>query len=253
MAMTRRVKWEEQTYNSTTSAWGTNTGTGAVKKFVWCGTEICQQRDASNGRWKHFYADGEHDVTGIGGGTKRYYTRDHLGSVRETVDENGDVVNQYDYSPYGVREVLVDGGEECLFGFTGHVFDAFSGLHLALYRGYDAELGRWVSRDPIGEAGGLNLYAYVIRNSINFVDLLGLDYNWFNPTSSKDYGNRLMAENYNANNFSFNIAAHGNIWEIADYSSGEKVSYDPESLAKKVASEKEIERKAKDEDYIIVT
>jgi len=39
---------------------------------------------------------------------------------------------------------------------------------------YDAELGRWLSRDPIGEEGGVNLYAYVLTNPVNVVDPLGL-------------------------------------------------------------------------------
>ena len=50
---------------------------------------------------------------------------------------------------------------------------ATSGLHLAPFRAYDARLGRWLSRDPIGEEGGINLYGYVGDNPINSVDLLG--------------------------------------------------------------------------------
>ena len=47
-------------------------------------------------------------------------------------------------------------------------------LVLAPYRAYDPELGRWISRDPIEEAGGLNLYGYVGNNVVNAVDRLGL-------------------------------------------------------------------------------
>lgn len=47
---------------------------------------------------------------------------------------------------------------------------------------YDSELGRWLSRDPIEEDGGVNLYAYVENNPINYYDLFGLDEsNWFAP------------------------------------------------------------------------
>jgi len=43
------------------------------------------------------------------------------------------------------------------------------------YRYYDPETGRWLSRDPIGEVGGFNLYLFVNNNSINSVDPFGLD------------------------------------------------------------------------------
>ncbi len=62
------------------------------------------------------------------------------------------------------------------FRYTGHYFHERSGLSLALYRAYDSELGTWISRDPIGEKGGINLYGYVANNPINLVDPFGLDH-----------------------------------------------------------------------------
>ena len=44
---------------------------------------------------------------------------------------------------------------------------------LTWYRAYDAEAGRWLSADPIGEEGGLNLYGYVNNGSVNLVDRYG--------------------------------------------------------------------------------
>jgi len=60
------------------------------------------------------------------------------------------------------------------FAFTGHFYHSRSELALALHRAYDAKLGRWGSWDPIGEAGGINLYGYVENNPINYIDQLGL-------------------------------------------------------------------------------
>jgi len=42
------------------------------------------------------------------------------------------------------------------------------------FRYYDPQTGRWASRDPIGEYGGLNLYGFVGNDGVNRVDLLGL-------------------------------------------------------------------------------
>ena len=89
------------------------------------------------------------------------YTRS-LGSIHELTDNSGAVLARYDLDPYG-RRTKVTGGVDADFGFTGHYHHQPSGLHLALYRGYDADLGRWISRDPIGENGGINLYAYVFN------------------------------------------------------------------------------------------
>jgi RHS repeat-associated protein len=60
------------------------------------------------------------------------------------------------------------------FGFAGMQYHAGSGLYLTLYRVYDPRTGRWLSRDPIEEEGGFNLYAYVGGDPINYIDPLGL-------------------------------------------------------------------------------
>tara|TARA_R100000027_G_scaffold17378_1_gene12555 strand:- start:545 stop:1651 length:1107 start_codon:yes stop_codon:yes gene_type:complete len=56
----------------------------------------------------------------------------------------------------------------------GHGYDGASGVTVYGFRYYDPETGRWLSRDPIGERGGLNLYAFVGNDGVNIWDLLGL-------------------------------------------------------------------------------
>src|SRR5207249_9286845 len=81
------------------------------------------------------------------------FTRDHLGSIREMTDMAGTVLARYGYDPYG-RRTRVEGDADADFGFAGHYLHSPSGLHLALYRAYEAGIGRWLSRDPKGEDDG---------------------------------------------------------------------------------------------------
>jgi RHS repeat-associated protein len=103
-----------------------------------------------------------------------YYTNDHLGSIREVLDATGTLRARYDYDAWGQRTKL-SGDLDADFGFTGHLHHKPTGLILTHYRAYDPRLGRWLSRDPIGERGGINLYGYVGNNPINWVDPLGLE------------------------------------------------------------------------------
>jgi RHS repeat-associated protein len=80
---------------------------------------------------------------------------------------------RYDYDPYG-RRTKATGGLDADLGFTGHFAHAASGLALAVYRSYDASTGRWLSRDPIGLRGGVNLYGYAENRPISSLDPLGL-------------------------------------------------------------------------------
>jgi RHS repeat-associated protein len=107
------------------------------------------------------------------GTTNYYFVKDHLGSVREVYGAGGALQVKYAYDPYGVRTRIV-GAIEVDSGFTGHYIHP-SGLLITLHRAYDPETAHWLSRDPIGEDGGVNLYGYVKNNPVNYWDPLGLD------------------------------------------------------------------------------
>ena len=144
----------------------------ANNRYVWDGTQIVEKRNDTGGSWRQrYYSEGFVDsATG-----DFFYTRDHLGSIREVVEDDGSTVAaRYDYAPYGRTETIGTATQDATFRFTGHFYHAESKLHLAMYRAYDAKLGRWISRDPAGFVDGPNLYAYVGNNSISFWDPLGL-------------------------------------------------------------------------------
>ena len=137
--------------------------------FVWCGSRICQKR-ASNGSTvvRSYFGNG-FKVNGTG----YFYTRDHLGSVRDVVGSNGTTIqSQLSYDPWG--KVTETGSVASDFTYTGHYYHRPTGLNLAQYRVYDGQLGRWISKDPIGLAGGVNLYGYVNNSPVNFIDMDGL-------------------------------------------------------------------------------
>jgi uncharacterized protein RhaS with RHS repeats len=107
------------------------------KWFVWCATKLCEQRDFGGATVeKRFFGQGEQIS-----GTNYFFARDHLGSIREMTDTNNTVRARYEYDPYG-RRIKVSGDVEADFAFTGHPYHRPSGLHLALYRAYDADTVR---------------------------------------------------------------------------------------------------------------
>jgi RHS repeat-associated protein len=139
----------------------------STRKFVWCGQEKLEFRDATDAVTQRNYTQGQYVGT-----TAYFYTRDHLGSIREMFTGGGTVVARYDYDPYG-RSTTVLGTTPTDFNFTGLYRHAKSNIDLAVYRTYDPDLGRWLNRDPIAENGGLNLYAYVSNDSARRKDPLG--------------------------------------------------------------------------------
>lgn len=98
-----------------------------------------------------------------------HYTSDHINSGQIITDAAGQVVWQGEYSPFGDVNVVVNSIENN-FRFPGQYYDAETGLHYNWHRFYDPDTGRYISADPIGLTGGMNLYAYAGGNPVNLID-----------------------------------------------------------------------------------
>jgi RHS repeat-associated protein len=115
------------------------------------------------------------DQQGAGGSTVCFYAYDANGNVTDLVDTNGTTVGHYEYDAFGNTTVktgtMADANP---FRFSTKYLDTETELYYYGLRYYSPELGRWVSRDPIGEKGGYNLYDFIDNNGIYEIDLLGL-------------------------------------------------------------------------------
>jgi RHS repeat-associated protein len=137
--------------------------------YLWCGNSLCLAHDnvAATVSAQYF------PQGAIIAGTPYYYITDRLGSVTALVGTNGAIATQYTYDPYG-NQTTVSGTVHSDIGYAGYFAHAASGLDFALNRAFNPVYGRWLNRDPIGEGGGVNLYAYVRGNPTTFIDPLGL-------------------------------------------------------------------------------
>ena len=124
-----------------------------------------------------------------------YYQLDHLGTPIAAHNAKGEAVWTAEYEAWGrIRQETVsdDPKVNIPFRFQGQYYDEESGLHYNRFRYYDPEIGRFVSQDPIGLDGGLNIYVYV-KNPVQWVDPSGLDSKWVRNWKDR-YGRTLAAD-----------------------------------------------------------
>jgi|GEM_PF-3868359 len=128
-------------------------------------------------------------------GQKLLLATDQLGSAFTVADLSGNSVQEILYDSFGVM-IQNSRPEFALpLGFAGGLYDSDTGLIHFGYREYDPAIGRFISPDPLGYAGGdVDLYGYCGDDPVNFVDRLGLS---DTSEASEDEGAESEKENEN--------------------------------------------------------
>ena len=162
---------EERTNTDTTP--GFDLSTFALTKTQTWGTDLSGSLQGAGG------VGGLLMVEEIGTTTAAYHFQyDGNGNVTEITDHTGTKVATYRYDAFG-NTLVATGSYAALnnYRFSTKPLDseiANAPLYYYGYRYYDPTTGRWPSRDPIGERGGVNLYGFVRNGGVNRWDYLGL-------------------------------------------------------------------------------
>ncbi len=182
-----------------------NGNNDVVRKYTW-GLDLSQTLQGAGGIGGLLACEDANETTSVATDDRSYaYFYDAIGNVGQLIDTTdpadanyGTIAARYEYDPYGAivgpdddadGEWEDDAGPFAaanLFRFSTKYFDAEidyadttdDGLYYYGYRYYSPRLGRWANRDPIGERGGNNLYAFARNQPTLYVDALG-----HNPTS----------------------------------------------------------------------
>jgi RHS repeat-associated protein len=186
--------------------------------------QVLAEMDENNDLIAFYFYDGAGLVAKITLANKYYfYHYDGLGSTVAITDENAQIVNAYAYSPYGmvgVQETIPNS-----FTYVGRygVMAEGNGLYFMRARYYDPQVGRLIKKDPIGYAGGMNLYGYVGGNPVNWVDPWGAEP--IGPIFSNPPRGRSVKIRYRDLNFSLGSGLGFTFGVMCDAETGKNYSY----------------------------
>ncbi len=148
---------------------------GVSANFVYDGQDVVKDLNSDGSTVEYLNGPGVDDrirQTSTNGHKTNtlYYLTDHLGSTAALANPRGRVVEEIGYDSFGNSA----GSANTRYGFTGRERDSLTGLLYYRARFYDPQLGRFISEDPVGLAGGINQFAYVGNNPQNAKDPSGL-------------------------------------------------------------------------------
>jgi RHS repeat-associated protein len=107
------------------------------------------------------------------GSTVDYYETDDFGSVTSLTASNDSLAQSYTYDSFG-NTTNSSGSLTNFFSYTARKFDTETDLYYYRARYYDPSDGRFVNEDPLKFTAGMNFYAYVKNQPIDFLDPYGL-------------------------------------------------------------------------------
>jgi RHS repeat-associated protein len=142
-------------------------------EFLWDGDVLLAELHEEEAVEYVFQPDGFRPLCRFNERTFEVYHNDHLGTPQEITDASGNIVWSATYDVYGRVNRLGATVVVNPLRFQGQYEDKETGLHYNYYRYYDPDLGRFITQDPIGINGGLNLYRYC-QNPVNWADPWGL-------------------------------------------------------------------------------
>jgi RHS repeat-associated protein len=196
-ALHRRVVKQVSTWNAGTSAWTVQKTTRftydgwnvieeeevtaastRIVRYTW-GTDLSGTMQGAGGVGGLLRAD---ETLGTNPSTTHYYWYDGNGNVTGLMRSNGTVDATQRYTAFGGNGATTTTagtfGHRNPYRFSTKYLDneveTVEGTYYYGYRHYAVSLGRWLSRDPIAERGGLNLLAVIFNDLIGGVDVLGL-------------------------------------------------------------------------------
>jgi RHS repeat-associated protein len=107
--------------------------------------------------------------------THAYYHADAGGNITALVSSQGNLLAKYRYDPFGnLTAKMGPLADANLYRFSSQEIHPATGLYYYGFRYYDPAFQRWLTRDPVYEAGGLNLYQFVGNDPVNRTDRMGL-------------------------------------------------------------------------------
>ena len=146
-------------------------GTTLAKTYLW-GMDLSGSMQGAGGVGG-LLAENHH----AGSTTTTFYPCfDGNGNITEYLNSDGISAAHFEYDPFGNTVVNTGSVELFNYRFSTKPLDFETGLYYYNYRYYDPLTGRWPSRDPIGEMGGMNLYGFVGNDGVGKSDRLGLQF-----------------------------------------------------------------------------